>query len=205
MEKELKTISKKINLKLLNQLNEQLEKYNSLIEKGKKILEELHSKINEKIKNEQFDNLEEDFDKERNGRKSLRKFQLTKKNIETQIEELNKGKNLEKEMNEENEKTEDKEIVSVEKEDLNNLNPESENYNALKYLYTLINDTIDKIESNEIEIQENIEKAKNELKEGNKIQAKNYLTEKKKIEELNKVYLLNINIYRNHVQDFIDN
>ena len=75
MEKELKTISKKINLKLLNQLNEQLEKYNSLIEKGKKILEELHSKINEKIKNEQFDNLEEDFDKERNGRKSLRKFQ----------------------------------------------------------------------------------------------------------------------------------
>lgn len=205
MEKELKTISKKINLKLLNQLNEQLEKYNSLIEKGKKILEELHSKINEKIKNEQFDNLEEDFDKERNGRKSLRKFQLTKKNIETQIEELNKGKNLEKEMNEENEKTEDKEIVSVEKEDLNNLAPESENYNALKYLYTLINDTIDKIESNEIEIQENIEKAKNELKEGNKIQAKNYLTEKKKIEELNKVYLLNINIYRNHVQDFIDN
>lgn len=205
MEKELKTISKKINLKLLNQLNEQLEKYNSLIEKGKKILEELHSKINEKIKNEQFDNLEEDFDKERNGRKSLRKFQLTKKNIETQIEELNKGKNLEKEMNEENEKTEDKEIVSVEKEDLNNLDPESENYNALKYLYTLINDTIDKIESNEIEIQENIEKAKNELKEGNKIQAKNYLTEKKKIEELNKVYLLNINIYRNHVQDFIDN
>ena len=205
MEKELKTISKKINLKLLNQLNEQLEKYNSLIEKGKKILEELHSKINEKIKNEQFDNLEEDFDKERNGRKSLRKFQLTKKNIETQMEELNKGKNLEKEMNEENEKTEDKEIVSVEKEDLNNLNPESENYNALKYLYTLINDTIDKIESNEIEIQENIEKAKNELKEGNKIQAKNYLTEKKKIEELNKVYLLNINIYRNHVQDFIDN
>lgn len=205
MEKELKTISKKINLKLLNQLNEQLEKYNSLIEKGKKILEELHSKINEKIKNEQFDNLEEDFDKERNGRKSLRKFQLTKKNIETQIEELNKGKNLEKEMNEENEKTEDKKIVSVEKEDLNNLNPESENYNALKYLYTLINDTIDKIESNEIEIQENIEKAKNELKEGNKIQAKNYLTEKKKIEELNKVYLLNINIYRNHVQDFIDN
>ena len=205
MEKELKTISKKINLKLLNQLNEQLEKYNSLIEKGKKILEELHSKINEKIKNEQFDNLEEDFDKERNGRKSLRKFQLTKKNIETQIEELNKGKNLEKEMNEENEKTEDKEIVSVEKEDLNNLAPESENYNALKYLYTLINDTIDKIENNEIEIQENIEKAKNELKEGNKIQAKNYLTEKKKIEELNKVYLLNINIYRNHVQDFIDN
>ena len=205
MEKELKTISKKINLKLLNQLNEQLEKYNSLIEKGKKILEELHSKINEKIKNEQFDNLEEDFDKERNGRKSLRKFQLTKKNIETQIEELNKGKNLEKEMNEENEKTEDKEIVSVEKEDLNNLAPESENYNALKYLYTLINDTIDKIESNEIEIQENIEKAKNKLKEGNKIQAKNYLTEKKKIEELNKVYLLNINIYRNHVQDFIDN
>lgn len=205
MEKELKTISKKINLKLLNQLNEQLEKYNSLIEKGKKILEELHSKINEKIKNEQFDNLEEDFDKERNGRKSLRKFQLTKKNIETQMEELNKGKNLEKEMNEENEKTEDKEIVSVEKEDLNNLDPESENYNALKYLYTLINDTIDKIESNEIEIQENIEKAKNELKEGNKIQAKNYLTEKKKIEELNKVYLLNINIYRNHVQDFIDN
>jgi len=205
MEKELKTISKKINLKLLNQLNEQLEKYNSLIEKGKKILEELHSKINEKIKNEQFDNLEEDFDKERNGRKSLRKFQLTKKNIETQMEELNKGKNLEKEMNEENEKTEDKEIVSVEKEDLNNLAPESENYNALKYLYTLINDTIDKIESNEIEIQENIEKAKNELKEGNKIQAKNYLTEKKKIEELNKVYLLNINIYRNHVQDFIDN
>ena len=205
MEKELKTISKKINLKLLNQLNEQLEKYNSLIEKGKKILEELHSKINEKIKNEQFDNLEEDFDKERNGRKSLRKFQLTKKNIETQIEELNKGKNLEKEMNEENEKTEDKEIVSVDKEDLNNLDPESENYNALKYLYTLINDTIDKIESNEIEIQENIEKAKNELKEGNKIQAKNYLTEKKKIEELNKVYLLNINIYRNHVQDFIDN
>lgn len=205
MEKELKTISKKINLKLLNQLNEQLEKYNSLIEKGKKILEELHSKINEKIKNEQFDNLEEDFDKERNGRKSLRKFQLTKKNIETQIEELNKGKNLEKEMNEENEKTEDKEIVSVEKEDLNNLAPESENYNALKYLYTLINDTIDKIESNEIEIQENIEKAKNELKEGNKIQAKNYLTEKKKSEELNKVYLLNINIYRNHVQDFIDN
>lgn len=205
MEKELKTISKKINLKLLNQLNEQLEKYNSLIEKGKKILEELHSKINEKIKNEQFDNLEEDFDKERNGRKSLRKFQLSKKNIETQIEELNKGKNLEKEMNEENEKTEDKKIVSVEKEDLNNLNPESENYNALKYLYTLINDTIDKIESNEIEIQENIEKAKNELKEGNKIQAKNYLTEKKKIEELNKVYLLNINIYRNHVQDFIDN
>ena len=205
MEKELKTISKKINLKLLNQLNEQLEKYNSLIEKGKKILEELHSKINEKIKNEQFDNLEEDFDKERNGRKSLRKFQLTKKNIETQMEELNKGKNLEKEMNEENEKTEDKEIVSVEKEDLNNLAPESENYNALKYLYTLINDTIDKIESNEIEIQENIEKAKNELKEGNKIEAKNYLTEKKKIEELNKVYLLNINIYRNHVQDFIDN
>ena len=205
MEKELKTISKKINLKLLNQLNEQLEKYNSLIEKGKKILEELHSKINEKIKNEQFDNLEEDFDKERNGRKSLRKFQLTKKNIETQMEELNKGKNLEKEMNEENEKTEDKEIVSVEKEDLNNLAPESENYNALKYLYTLINDTIDKIESNEIEIQENIEKAKNELKEGNKIQAKNYLTEKKKSEELNKVYLLNINIYRNHVQDFIDN
>ena len=205
MEKELKTISKKINLKLLNQLNEQLEKYNSLIEKGKKILEELHSKINEKIKNEQFDNLEEDFDKERNGRKSLRKFQLTKKNIETQMEELNKGKNLEKEMNEENEKTEDKEIVSVEKEDLNNLAPESENYNALKYLYTLINDTIDKIESNEIEIQENIEKAKNELKEGYKIQAKNYLTEKKKIEELNKVYLLNINIYRNHVQDFIDN
>ena len=205
MEKELKTISKKINLKLLNQLNEQLEKYNSLIEKGKKILEELHSKINEKIKNEQFDNLEEDFDKERNGRKSLRKFQLTKKNIETQMEELNKGKNLEKEMNEENEKTEDKEIVSVEKEDLNNLAPESENCNALKYLYTLINDTIDKIESNEIEIQENIEKAKNELKEGNKIQAKNYLTEKKKIEELNKVYLLNINIYRNHVQDFIDN
>ena len=108
-------------------------------------------------------------------------------------------------MNEENEKTEDKEIVSVEKEDLNNLDPESENYNALKYLYTLINDTIDKIENNEIEIQENIEKAKNELKEGNKIQAKNYLTEKKKIEELNKVYLLNINIYRNHVQDFIDN
>ena len=181
MEKELKTISKKINLKLLNQLNEQLEKYNSLIEKGKKILEELHSKINEKIKNEQFDNLEEDFDKERNGRKSLRKFQLTKKNIETQIEELNKGKNLEKEMNEENEKTEDKEIVSVEKEDLNNLAPESENYNALKYLYTLINDTIDKIESNEIEIQENTEKAKNELKEGNKILAKNYLTEKKKL------------------------
>ncbi len=205
MEKELKTISKKINLKLLNQLNEQLEKYNSLIEKGKKILEELHSKINEKIKNEQFDNLEEDFDKERNGKKSLRKFQFTKKNIETQIEELNKGKNLEKEMNEENEKTEDKEIVSVDKEDLNNLDPESENYNSLKYLYTLINDTIDKIESNEIEIQENIEKAKNELKEGNKNQAKNYLTEKKKIEELNKVYLININIYRNHVQDFIDN
>ena len=197
MKGNLDDLSMKINLKVIHKLNAQLEKQNELIEEGKKNINELHSKINEKILNEDYNNLEEEFNKERIGKKSLRKYEYTKLNIESQIENLKQGIKGDTEIKEENE-----EIQIEDLDEDNNENSEYKNYNAIKYLKNLIKETFSKIDEYEKKMEDITNEAKIKLKEGKKNEAKELLIEKKKIAELNIICKENIFVYRSHVKDF---
>ena len=196
MKDNLDELSMKVNLKVI-QLNAQLEKQNELIEEGKKNINELHSKINEKILNEDYNNLEEEFNKERIGKKSLRKFEYTKLNIESQIKNLKEGIKGNNDIKEENE-----EIQIEDLDEDNNENSEYKNYNAIKYLKNLIKETFSKIDEYEKKMEDITNEAKIKLKEGKKNEAKELLVEKRKIGELNLICKESIFVYRSHIKDF---
>ena len=197
MKGNLNELSMKLNMKVIHKLNEHLKKQNELIEESKKLIDEIHSKIHEKILNEEYDNLEEEFNKERIGKKSLRKYEYTKLNIESQIENLKKG------IKDNTEKKEENEEIEIEKLDNdNNENSENKNYNAIKYLRNLIRDAFSKIDEYEKKMEEITNEAKSKLKEGKKNEAKDLLIEKKKIAELNIICKESIFVYRSHIKDF---
>jgi len=197
MKDNLDELSMKVNLKVIHKLNAQLEKQNELIEEGKKNINELHSKINEKILNEDYNNLEEEFNKERIGKKSLRKFEYTKLNIESQIKNLKEGIKGNNDIKEENE-----EIQIEDLDEDNNENSEYKNYNAIKYLKNLIKETFSKIDEYEKKMEDITNEAKIKLKEGKKNEAKELLVEKRKIGELNLICKESIFVYRSHIKDF---
>lgn len=197
MKDNLDELSMKVNLKVIHKLNAQLEKQNELIEEGKKNINELHSKINEKILNEDYNNLEEEFNKERIGKKSLRKFEYTKLNIESQIKNLKEGIKGNNDIKEENE-----EIQIEDLDEDNNENSEYKNYNAIKYLKNLIKETFSKIDEYEKKMEDITNEAKLKLKEGKKNEAKELLVEKRKIGELNLICKESIFVYRSHIKDF---
>ena len=197
MKDNLDELSMKVNLKVIHKLNAQLEKQNELIEEGKKNINELHSKINEKILNEDYNNLEEEFNKERIGKKSLRKYEYTKLNIESQIKNLKEGIKGNNDIKEENE-----EIQIEDLDEDNNENSEYKNYNAIKYLKNLIKETFSKIDEYEKKMEDITNEAKIKLKEGKKNEAKELLVEKRKIGELNLICKESIFVYRSHIKDF---
>jgi hypothetical protein len=197
MKDNLDELSMKVNLKVIHKLNALLEKQNELIEEGKKNINELHSKINEKILNEDYNNLEEEFNKERIGKKSLRKFEYTKLNIESQIKNLKEGIKGNNDIKEENE-----EIQIEDLDEDNNENSEYKNYNAIKYLKNLIKETFSKIDEYEKKMEDITNEAKIKLKEGKKNEAKELLVEKRKIGELNLICKESIFVYRSHIKDF---
>ena len=197
MKGNLDDLSMKINLKVIHKLNAHLQKQNELIEESKKLIDEIHSKINKKILNGEYDNLEEEFNKERIGKKSLRKYEYTKLNIESQIENLKQGIKGNTEIKEENEEIQ---IENLDKE--NNEDSENKNYKAIEYLRNLIRETFSKINEYEKKMEEITNEAKIKLKEGKKNEAKELLIEKKKIAELNIICKENIFVYRSHVKDF---
>ena len=187
----------KLNMKVIHKLNEHLKKQNELIEESKKLIDEIHSKIHEKILNEEYDNLEEEFNKERIGKKSLRKFEYTKLNIESQIKNLKEGIKGNNDIKEENE-----EIQIEDLDEDNNENSEYKNYNAIKYLKNLIKETFSKIDEYEKKMEDITNEAKIKLKEGKKNEAKELLVEKRKIGELNLICKESIFVYRSHIKDF---
>ena len=197
MKGNLDDLSMKINLKVIHKLNAHLQKQNELIEESKKLIDEIHSNINKKILNGEYDNLEEEFNKERIGKKSLRKYEYTKLNIESQIENLKQGIKGDTEIKEENEEIQ---IENLDKE--NNEDSENKNYKAIEYLRNLIRETFSKINEYEKKMEEITNEAKIKLKEGKKNEAKELLIEKKKIAELNIICKENIFVYRSHVKDF---
>ena len=197
MKDNLDELSMKVNLKVIHKLNAQLEKQNELIEEDKKNINELNSKINEKILNEDYNNLEEEFNKERIGKKSLRKFEYTKLNIESQIKNLKEGIKGNNDIKEENE-----EIQIEDLDEDNNENSEYKNYNAIKYLKNLIKETFSKIDEYEKKMEDIKNEAKIKLKEGKKNEAKELLVEKRKIGELNLICKESIFVYRSHIKDF---
>ncbi len=197
MKGNLDDLSMKINLKVIHKLNTHLQKQNELIEESKKLIDEIHSKIHEKILNEEYDNLEEEFNKERIGKKSLRKYEYTKLNIESQIENLKQGIKGNTEIKEENEEIQ---IENLDKE--NNEDSENKNYKAIEYLRNLIRETFSKINEYEKKMEEITNEAKIKLKEGKKNEAKDLLIEKKKIAELNIICKESIFVYRSHIKDF---
>ena len=197
MKGNLDDLSMKINLKVIHKLNAHLQKQNELIEESKKLIDEIHSNINTKILNGEYDNLEEEFNKERIGKKSLRKYEYTKLNIESQIENLKQGIKGDTEIKEENEEIQ---IENLDKE--NNEDSENKNYKAIEYLRNLIRETFSKINEYEKKMEEITNEAKIKLKEGKKNEAKELLIEKKKIAELNIICKESIFVYRSHIKDF---
>lgn len=197
MKGNLDDLSMKINLKVIHKLNTHLQKQNELIEESKKLIDEIHSNINTKILNGEYDNLEEEFNKERIGKKSLRKYEYTKLNIESQIENLKQGIKGNTEIKEENEEIQ---IENLDKE--NNEDSENKNYKAIEYLRNLIRETFSKINEYEKKMEEITNEAKIKLKEGKKNEAKELLIEKKKIAELNIICKESIFVYRSHIKDF---
>ena len=197
MKGNLDDLSMKINLKVIHKLNTHLQKQNELIEESKKLIDEIHSNINTKILNGEYDNLEEEFNKERIGKKSLRKYEYTKLNIESQIENLKQGIKGNTEIKEENEEIQ---IENLDKE--NNEDSENKNYKAIEYLRNLIRETFSKINEYEKKMEEITNEAKSKLKEGKKNEAKELLVEKRKIGELNLICKESIFVYRSHVKDF---
>lgn len=197
MKGNLDDLSMKINLKVIHKLNAHLQKQNELIEESKKLIDEIHSNINTKILNGEYDNLEEEFNKERIGKKSLRKYEYTKLNIESQIENLKQGIKGDTEIKEENE-----EIQIEDLDEDNNENSEYKNYNAIKYLKNLIKETFSKIDEYEKKMEDITNEAKIKLKEGKKNEAKELLVEKRKIGELNLICKESIFVYRSHIKDF---
>ena len=197
MKGNLDDLSMKINLKVIHKLNAHLQKQNELIEESKKLIDEIHSNINNKILNGEYDNLEEEFNKERIGKKSLRKYEYTKLNIESQIENLKQGIKGNTEIKEENEEIQ---IENLDKE--NNEDSENKNYKAIEYLRNLIRETFSKINEYEKKMEEITNEAKIKLKEGKKNEAKELLIEKKKIAELNIICKESIFVYRSHIKDF---
>ncbi len=197
MKGNLDDLSMKINLKVIHKLNTHLQKQNELIEESKKLIDEIHSNINKKILNGEYDNLEEEFNKERIGKKSLRKYEYTKLNIESQIENLKQGIKGNTEIKEENEEIQ---IENLDKE--NNEDSENKNYKAIEYLRNLIRETFSKINEYEKKMEEITNEAKIKLKEGKKNEAKELLIEKKKIAELNIICKESIFVYRSHIKDF---
>ena len=176
MKGNLDDLSMKINLKVIHKLNTHLQKQNELIEESKKLIDEIHSNINTKILNGEYDNLEEEFNKERIGKKSLRKYEFTKLNIESQIENLKQGIKGNTEIKEENEEIQ---IENLDKE--NNEDSENKNYKAIEYLRNLIRETFSKINEYEKKMEEITNEAKIKLKEGKKNEVKELLIEKKKL------------------------
>ena len=191
MENDFNNFNKEIIQKLLSQLNIKLYKQNKLIELGKKNLEKYKREIDEKLFEEDFKNLHENFEFEKKKENSLKKLEKGKLILESQIEKLKNGNNIK--INFENE-IEDISLIKEEKEE----NKNSINDKAQNFLKDNINDLIDTIEKLEKQINDNYIDARIKLKEGKIKEAKTILRDKKKFEnyilELKQIVL----IYQNH-------
>ncbi len=191
MENDFNNFNKEIIQKLLSQLNIKLYKQNKLIELGKKNLEKYKKEIDEKLFEEDFKNLHENFELEKKKENSLKKLEKGKLILESQIEKLKNGNNIK--INFENE-IEDISLIKEEKEE----NKNSINDKAKNFLKDNINDLIDTIEKLEKQINDNYIDARIKLKEGKIKEAKTILRDKKKFEnyilELKQIVL----IYQNH-------
>ena len=191
MENDYNNLNKEIIQKLLSQLNIKLNKQNKLIELGKKNLEKYKREIDEKLFEEDFKNLHENFELERKKENSLKKLEKGKLILESQIEKLKYGNNIK--INFEDE-IEDISLIKEEKEE----NKNSINYKAQNFLKDNINYLIDTIEKLEKQMNDNYIDARIKLTEGKIKEAKTILRDKKKFEnyilELKQIVL----IYQNH-------
>ena len=191
MENDYNNLNQEIIQKLLSQLNIKLNKQNKLIELGKKNLEKYKREIDEKLFEEDFKNLHENFELERKKENSLKKLEKGKLILESQIEKLKYGNNIK--INFEDE-IEDIFLIKEEKEE----NKNSINYKAQNFLKDNINYLIDTIEKLEKQMNDNYIDARIKLKEGKIKEAKTILRDKKKFEnyilELKQIVL----IYQNH-------
>ena len=191
MENGYNNFNKEIIQKLLSQLNIKLNKQNKLIELGKKNLEKYKREIDEKLFEEDFKNLHENFELEKKKENSLKKLEKGKLILESQIEKLKYGNNIK--INFEDE-IEDISLIKEEKEE----NKNSINYKAQNFLKDNINYLIDTIEKLEKQMNDNYIDARIKLKEGKIKEAKTILRDKKKFEnyilELKQIVL----IYQNH-------
>ena len=191
MENDYNNFNKEIIQKLLSQLNIKLNKQNKLIELGKKNLEKYKREIDEKLFEEDFKNLHENFELEKKKENSLKKLEKGKLILESQIEKLKYGNNIK--INFEDE-IEDISLIKEEKEE----NKNSINYKAQNFLKDNINYLIDTIEKLEKQMNDNYIDARIKLKEGKIKEAKTILRDKKKFEnyilELKQIVL----IYQNH-------
>lgn len=191
MENDYNNLNQEIIQKLLSQLNIKLNKQNKLIELGKKNLEKYKREIDEKLFEEDFKNLHENFELERKKENSLKKLEKGKLILESQIEKLKYGNNIK--INFEDE-IEDISLIKEEKEE----NKNSINYKAQNFLKDNINYLIDTIEKLEKQMNDNYIDARIKLKEGKIKEAKTILRDKKKFEnyilELKQIVL----IYQNH-------
>ena len=191
MENDYNNFNKEIIQKLLSQLNIKLNKQNKLIELGKKNLEKYKREIDEKLFEEDFKNLHENFELERKKENSLKKLEKGKLILESQIEKLKYGNNIK--INFEDE-IEDISLIKEEKEE----NKNSINYKAQNFLKDNINYLIDTIEKLEKQMNDNYIDARIKLTEGKIKEAKTILRDKKKFEnyilELKQIVL----IYQNH-------
>lgn len=191
MENDYNNLNQEIIQKLLSQLNIKLNKQNKLIELGKKNLEKYKREIDEKLFEEDFKNLHENFELERKKENSLKKLEKGKLILESQIEKLKYGNNIK--INFEDE-IEDISLIKEEKEE----NKNSINYKAQNFLKDNINYLIDTIEKLEKQMNDNYIDARIKLTEGKIKEAKTILRDKKKFEnyilELKQIVL----IYQNH-------
>ena len=191
MENDYNNLNKEIIQKLLSQLNIKLNKQNKLIELGKKNLEKYKREIDEKLFEEDFKNLHENFELEKKKENSLKKLEKGKLILESQIEKLKYGNNIK--INFEDE-IEDISLIKEEKEE----NKNSINYKAQNFLKDNINYLIDTIEKLEKQMNDNYIDARIKLTEGKIKEAKTILRDKKKFEnyilELKQIVL----IYQNH-------
>ena len=174
MENDYNNFNKEIIQKLLSQLNIKLNKQNKLIELGKKNLEKYKREIDEKLFEEDFKNLHENFELERKKENSLKKLEKGKLILESQIEKLKYGNNIK--INFEDE-IEDISLIKEEKEE----NKNSINYKAQNFLKDNINYLIDTIEKLEKQMNDNYIDARIKLKEGKIKEAKTILRDKKNL------------------------
>ena len=194
MENDYNNFNKEIIQKLLSQLNIKLYKQNKLIELGKKNLEKYKREIDEKLFEEDFKNLHENFELEKKKENSLKKLEKGKLILESQIEKLKYGNNIK--INFEDE-IEDISLIKEEKDE----NKNSINYKAQNFLKDNINYLIDTIEKLEKQMNDNYIDARIKLKEGKIKEAKTILRDKKKFEnyilELKQIVLIYQNLKNN--------